>query len=71
MAESFEERYPNIATWVQDGWIELGRDDYSRSFVRVLDIGGMVWEGEERYETVDEALAEAEAAIAAWLEENG
>ena len=67
MAESFEERYPNIATWVQDGWIELGRDDYSRSFVRVLDIGGMVWEGEERYE----ALAEAEAAIAAWLEENG
>ena len=71
MAESFEERYPNIATWVQDGWIELGRDDYSRSFVRVLDIGGMVWEGEERYETVDEALAEAEAAIAAWLGENG
>ena len=71
MAESFEERYPNIATWVQDGWIELGRDDYSRSFVRVLDIGGMVWEGEERYETIDEALAEAEAAIAAWLEENG
>ena len=71
MTESFEDRYPNIAAWVQDGWIELGCDDYSCSFVRVLDIGGMVWEGEERYETVDEALAEAEAAIAAWLGENG
>ena len=67
MDESFEERYPNITAWVQDGWIELGQDDYSRSFVRVLDIGGMVWEGGERYE----ALAEAEAAIAAWLEKNG
>ena len=68
MNETFEERYPNIAGWVRDGWIELGRDDYSSSFVRVLDIGGMVWEGEERYQTVDEALAEADKAIAAWLE---
>jgi hypothetical protein len=71
MDESFEERYPNITVWVQDGWIELGQDGYSRSLVRVLGIGGMVWEGGERYETVDEALAEAEAAIAAWLEKNG
>ena len=59
MDESFEERYPNITAWVQYCWIELGRDDYSGSFVRVLDTGGMVWEGEKRYETVDEALAEA------------
>ncbi len=71
MAESFEEQYPNIAAWIKDGWIELGRDDYSRSLVRVLDIGGMVWEGEKEYETVDDALAAAEAGIAAWLEENG
>lgn len=71
MAGSFEEQYPNIAAWVKDGWIELGRDDYSRSLVRVLDIGGTVWEGEEEYETVDEALVAAEAAISAWLEENG
>ncbi len=71
MAELFEERYPNIVAWVRDGWIELGRDEYGRSFVRVLDIGGMVWEGKENYETVDEALAEAEAAILAWLDENG
>ena len=71
MAGSFEEQYPNIAAWVKDGWIEIGRDDYSRSLVRVLNIGGMVWEGEEEYETVDEALSEAEAAISAWLKQNG
>ncbi len=40
--DSLETRYPNIVAWVQDGWIEIGRDDYSRSFVRALDIGGMV-----------------------------
>jgi hypothetical protein len=69
VVETFEDRYPNITGWVQDGWIELGRDDYSRSFVRVLDIGGLVWEGKERYETVDEALFEADEAIAVLLEQ--
>ncbi len=69
--ESFDERYPNIAGWVRDGWIEIGRDEYSRSFVRVLDIGGLVWEGEQEYETVEEALSAAEAGISVWLEENG
>ncbi len=68
--ESFDERYPNIAGWVRDGWIEIGRDEYSRSFVRVLDIGGLVWEGEEEYETVEEALSAAEAGISVWLKEN-
>ncbi len=65
-----EKAYPNIAAWTQDGWIEIGRDDFSQSFIRVLDIGGMIWEGKESYETVDEALAEADAAIAEWYDEN-
>jgi hypothetical protein len=68
---SLEARYPNIASWVQDGWIEIGRDDYSRSFVRALDIGGMVWEGESEYPTLDAALRALDAGIAAWLEEHG
>ncbi|MBA3388596.1 MAG: hypothetical protein H0U02_04410 [Rubrobacter sp.] len=71
MPEPFEKQYPNLAGWVRDGWIEIGRDDYSRSFIRVLDIGGMIWEGKQEYETINEALAETEAAITAWLEENG
>jgi hypothetical protein len=69
--DSFEARYPNIASWVQDGWIEIGRDDFSRSFVRALDIGGMVWEGAVEYTSLDEALQALDAGIAAWLEEMG
>ncbi len=69
--DPFAAVYPNVAAWVQDGWVEIGRDDYSRSFVRVLDIGGMVWEGKVSYPTVHDALLAADDAIAAWLEENG
>lgn len=50
--------------------IELGRDDFSRSMIRVLDIGGLLWEGKENYDTVAAALAEAEAFVAQWREEN-
>jgi hypothetical protein len=72
MTMSFDKLYPNIAWWVQGGgWIELGRDDYSRSLIRVLDIGGMLWEGQEEYDSVGAALDEAEAFIAQWRKENG
>src|SRR5262249_18328527 len=70
-ADSFEARYPNIASWVQDGWIEMGRDDCGRPFVRALDIGGLVWEGDGPYGSLDEALRALDAGIAAWLEEMG
>jgi hypothetical protein len=68
-ADSFEARYPHIASWVQDGWIEMGRDDCGRSFARALDIGGLVWEGDGPYANLDEALRALDAGIAAWLEE--
>lgn len=42
----------------------------SRSYVRVLDIGGMVWESERNYQTVADTLADAEKAVAAWVQEN-
>jgi hypothetical protein len=69
--DSLEARYPNIAAWVQDDWIEIGRDDYSRSFVWALDIGGIVWDGEAEYPTLDAALHALDAGIAAWLDEHG
>ena len=48
---------PHIAEWVQDhGWIEIGQDEHSTSFVRALDIGGLVWEGKTRYGSLDEAF---------------
>lgn len=69
-ADAFSAKYPNISGWVKDGWIEIGRDDYSRSMIRVLDIGGMVWEGKTHYASLDKALADAEEAIAHWMENN-
>ena len=57
VSDAFERLYPHIARWVQAyGWIELGSGDYSHSFVRALDMGGMIWEGLEHYPTLDEAL---------------
>lgn len=35
-----------------------------------MDEGGVVWEGKKKYATVDEALQDAERAIAEWIEEN-
>lgn len=69
-ADSFEARYPHIASWVQDGWIEIGHDDCGRSFLRVMDIGGTVWEGDEQYPSLDDALHALDAGIATWLKEN-
>ncbi len=66
----FAERYPNITGWVKDGWIEIGRDGHSTSFVRVCDEGGMVWEGGTRHRSMDKILQEAEQAIARWFKEN-
>ena len=69
MSASFEDTYPNIAEWVH-GWIEIGQDEYSSSFVRALDVGGLVWEGESSYGTLDEALQALEAGLAAWMEQS-
>ncbi len=53
------------------GWIEIGRDDFSQSLIRVLDSGGMIWEGQDNYASLDAALRAADAAIAVWFEDNG
>ena len=63
---SFEARFPNVAGWAQDGWIELGPTDWSRSFIRVMDEGGLVWEGKTKYSSIDDAFADAEQVIEAW-----
>lgn len=68
----FDQQYPHLSAWILggDGWIELGQDDFSRSLVRILDSGGLIWESDQRFKTVAEALAAAEVALAAWVEEN-
>jgi hypothetical protein len=70
---SLEQSYPHITRWVKtQGWIEIGEDEYSRSFVRALDIGGMVWEGQEQseYATIDAMLRALEEGLAEWMREH-
>jgi hypothetical protein len=47
----------------------MGHDDMSRSFVRALDEDGLVWEGQDDYATLDNALQDLEAGLAAWMQE--
>ncbi len=64
--DGFAKKYPNIAGWIADGWIEIGRDGYSTSMIRVLNEGGTVWEGGTRHRSIDKMLEEAEHAIIKW-----
>jgi hypothetical protein len=70
MAQRIDAAYPTIARWVMEyGWIEIGQDHMSRSFVRALDEGGLAWEGQEDYATLDDALQDLEAGLTAWMQE--
>jgi len=69
---ALEDTHPNIAFWVKSGgWIEGVRDGHVDSFVSALDDGGLVWQGDEHYETLDEAFRALDAGIAEWLEGSG
>ena len=68
---NFSENYPNLNWWVENqGWIEIGQDENSRSMVRILDEGGMVWESDPKSKALDKDLNGAERFIEKWIEEN-
>ena len=70
MDPSIEELYPNIAHWVNDyGWVEVGKNGESSSYVRALDEGGLIWEGKDDYQTLDDALRALDAGISKWMRE--
>lgn len=67
---AFAEAYPHLSRWVEgSGWIEVGDDGMRPSMIRVLDEGGMIWESASHYANVDEALRDAEAAVARHMRE--
>jgi hypothetical protein len=39
-------------------------------FIRVFDEGGLVWESDKPYTSIDKALADAEQAIVEWMGSN-
>lgn len=68
---SFSENYPKLNWWVENqGWIEIGQDEHSRSMVRIIDEGGMVWESDPKSKSLDKDLNGAEMFIERWIEEN-
>ena len=72
MENIFATAYPHLARWVEAfGWLELGQDDFSSSVIRILDTGGLIWESEDHYDSLDAALREAEAALVAWSKQEG
>ena len=70
MTQHLDVTYPTIARWVHEyGWIEIGQDHMSQSFIRALDAGRMVWEGQAHDATLDDALQDLEAGLAVWMRE--
>lgn len=68
----FAINYTSVTAWAQNGGlIEIGNDYNVQSFIRALDEGGMIWEGEPQYPTMDAALKALDAGIAAFLNEQG
>jgi len=60
--------YPHLWKWVSDfGTVEIGSCCQTRSFIRVLDEGGVVWKGRRSYRTLDAALADAEVGVSRWM----
>ncbi len=44
MTHAADDAYPHLARWVEaSGWVEIGHDEVSHSFVRALQEGGVVW----------------------------
>lgn len=71
-SETLDKRYPHLSRFLAiQGWIEIGADECSTSFVRALDPGGMVYEGQENYATLDDALADLDQGLKEYMEENG
>jgi len=74
MPSPFEESHPNIASFVDGyGWIEIGRDDDSplTCFIRAINPGGMVWEGQDSYKSLDEAFQDLEEGLGEWMRDEG
>ena len=62
--------YPHLWKWVSDfGTAEIGYCHQTRSFIRVLDQGGIIWKGRRSYRTLDAAVADADAGVSRWMKD--
>lgn len=68
----FESRYPHIAAWIgMEGYVEIGHEPNTDSYVRALDEGGMVWSGGHRDGSLEDWLQALDAGLADFMEAEG
>jgi hypothetical protein len=62
--------HPHLWRWVSEfGTVEIGLCSQTRSFIRVLDEGGVIWMGRRNYQTRGAALDDAEAGVSRWMKD--
>ena len=62
--------YPHLWRWIAEfGTVEIGYCGQTRSFIRALDEGGLIWKGRRSYPNLHAALADAEAGVSRWMRE--
>jgi len=54
---------------LQRTFASIGHCHQTRSFIRLLDEGGMIWRGCRSYCSLDAALADAEAEVFRWMKD--
>lgn len=70
MTDDLEKRFPAIAAWIQDGWIEIGVQEWTRSSALANDCGGMVYEETKRDMTLTECLESLERGLREYMKEH-
>ena len=60
---NFSKKYPHIHWWIENqGYLQLGGDEFNKSFVTVIDEGGVCFEAKNA-KTIEEGLESAEAFL--------
>jgi hypothetical protein len=52
-----------------DGWVEIEHESDTNSFMRVLDEGGMVWEGKRTYPRLEDGLQDLDQGVGKLFED--
>ena len=71
---SLEEKYPFIASWVRDGQIQIGQAESLYDYepvAAVIHAGGVVWETDEPFASLDALFEGMERGIGRWCKEQG
>lgn len=68
---TFEENYPFIASWVMDGEVHIGQAESWLPTAAVIDAGGVIWQTNEPFDSIDAILERMEKEIAKFCKGHG